>query len=139
MFHVLIRLALLLAMLNNEGMGGLEINDDSPEIDPVSPAVLGSFLKCGLTEISTLTLTLTLNEVAAKSGKHPGEEDPTQVSKAIACGKSTAKQNGQLFNGRQPEDLIMIRDWYFRELEAMVNEEKGIKATIVQQVYRGFK
>ena len=59
MFHILIRLALLLAMLNNEGMGGLEIHD-SPEIDPVSPAVLGSFLKCGLTEIFTLTLTLTL-------------------------------------------------------------------------------
>ena len=47
-------------MLNNEGMGGLEIHDDSPEIDPVSPAVLGSFFKCGLTEIFTLTLTLTL-------------------------------------------------------------------------------
>ena len=47
-------------MLNNEGMGGLEIHDDSPEIDPVSPVVLGSFLKYGLTEISTLTLTLTL-------------------------------------------------------------------------------
>ena len=57
MFHVLIRLALLLAMLNNEGMGGLEIHDDSPEIDPVSPVV---FLKYGLTEISTQTLTLTL-------------------------------------------------------------------------------
>ena len=41
-------------------MGGLEIHDDSPEIDPVSPVVLGSFLKYGLTEISTLTLTLTL-------------------------------------------------------------------------------
>ena len=60
MFHVLIRLALLLAMLNNEGMGGLEIHDDSPEIDPVSPAVLGSFLKCGLTEMFTLALTLPL-------------------------------------------------------------------------------
>ena len=59
MFHILIRLALLLAMLNNEGMGGLEIHDDSPEIDPVSPVVLGSFLKYGLTEISTLSLTLT--------------------------------------------------------------------------------
>ena len=57
MFHILIRLALLLAMLNNEGMGGLEIHDDSPEVDPVSPVVLGSFLKYGLTEISTLTLT----------------------------------------------------------------------------------
>ena len=43
-------------MLNDEGMGGLQIHDDSPEIDPVSPAVLGSFLKCGLTEIFTLTL-----------------------------------------------------------------------------------
>ena len=60
MFHVLIRLAVLLAMLNNEGMGGLEIHVDSTEIDSVSLAVLGSFLKCGLTEISTLTLTLTL-------------------------------------------------------------------------------
>ena len=47
-------------MLNNEEMGGLEIHDDSPEIDPVSPVILGSFLKYGLTEISTLTLTLTL-------------------------------------------------------------------------------
>ena len=47
-------------MLNNEGMGGLEIHDDSPEVDPVSPVVLGSFLKYGLTEISTLTLTLTV-------------------------------------------------------------------------------
>ena len=51
MFHVLIRLALLLAMLNNEGMGGLQIHDDSPKIDTVSPTVLDSFLKCGLTEI----------------------------------------------------------------------------------------
>ena len=41
-------------MLNNEGMGELEIHDDSPEIDPVSPAVLGSFLQSGLTEVSTL-------------------------------------------------------------------------------------
>ena len=64
MFHVLIRLALLLAMLNNEGMGGLEIHDDSPKIDPISPVVLGSFLKYGLTEISTLTLTLTLTLTA---------------------------------------------------------------------------
>ena len=69
MFHVLIRLALLLAMLNNEGMGGLEIHDDSPEIDPVSPAVLGSFLKYGLTEISTLTLTLTLSENRSWTGR----------------------------------------------------------------------
>ena len=65
MFHILIRLALLLAMLNNEGMGGLEIHDDSPEVDPVSPVVLGSFLKYGLTEIFTLTLTLTLLLVKA--------------------------------------------------------------------------
>ena len=63
MFHVLIRLALLLAMLNNEGMGGLEIHDDSPEIDPVSPAVLGSFLKCGLTEISTLRVRVWVRVV----------------------------------------------------------------------------
>ena len=41
MFHVLIRLALLLAMLNNEGMGGLEIHDDGPKIDPVSPVIFG--------------------------------------------------------------------------------------------------
>ena len=71
MFHILIRLALLLAMLNNEGMGGLEIHDDSPEIDPVSPAVLGSFLKCGLTEISTLTLTLTLTLILASPDSDP--------------------------------------------------------------------
>ena len=71
MLHVLIRLALLLAMLNNEGMGGLEIHDDSPEIDPVSPVVLGSFLKYGLTEISTLTLTLTLHYRPVRNCRPP--------------------------------------------------------------------
>ena len=56
MFHVLIRLALLLAMLNNEGMGGLEIYDDSLTNNPVSLLELGSFFKSELTEIFTLTL-----------------------------------------------------------------------------------
>ena len=60
MLHVLIRLALLLAMFNNEGMGRLEINDDSLTHNPVSLLELGSFFKSELTEIFTLALTLII-------------------------------------------------------------------------------
>ena len=47
-------------MFDNEGMGGLEINDDSLTHNPVSTLELGSFFKSELTEIFTLTLTLIL-------------------------------------------------------------------------------
>ena len=55
------RLALLIAMLNHEGVGGLEINDDSLKNNPVSLWNLVYSSNVGLTEISILTLTLTLN------------------------------------------------------------------------------
>jgi len=81
-------------------------------------------------------------EVAAAVKEKSGIEiDEDQVKEAIVLGKSKALEAGQRFikdTTTTAKDMVLVRDWFARELEDLANAEKSKAAVVVQSVYRGF-
>ena len=69
------------------------------------------------------------------------ELDDDQIAEAICLGKSASLAKGERFiqgTTQVAHDMVLVRDWYARELEDMTNKEKSHAAVVVQSVYRGF-